>query len=57
MELGLTDSDPVFSSEFPEYLFFLRTKDGKSDIYYIDFPPKESSQPTKLSNYVLNVAI
>ena len=55
-ELGLTDSDPVFSSEFPEYLFFLRTKDGKSDIYYIDFPPKESSQPTKLSNYVLNVA-
>lgn len=55
-ELGLTDSDPVFSSEFPEFLFFLRTKDGKSDIYYIDFPPKESSQPTKLSNYVLNVA-
>ena len=55
-ELGLTDSDPVFSSEFPEYLFFLRTKDGKNDIYFIDFPPKETSVPQKLSDYVLNIA-
>ena len=42
-ELGLVDSDPVFSSEFSEYLFFLRTKDGVSNIYYIDFPPTETS--------------
>ena len=37
-ELGLVDSDPFFSSEFSEYLFFLRTKDSVSNIYYIDFP-------------------
>ena len=55
-ELGLVDSDPVFSSEFPEYLFFLRTKDGVSNIYYIDFPPSENSEPIKLSSYEINIA-
>ena len=55
-ELGLADSDPVFSSEFPGYLFFLRTKDGKSNIYYIDFPPTESSEPKQLTSYEINVA-
>ena len=53
---GLVDSDPVFSSEFPEYLFFLRTKDGVSNIYYIDFPPSENSEPIKLSSYEINIA-
>ena len=55
-ELGLVDSDPIFSSEFPEYLFFLRTKDGVSNIYYIDFPPTETSQPKQLSSYEINIA-
>jgi hypothetical protein len=49
-ELDVADSDPVFSSVFPEYLFFLRTKDGVSNIYYIDFPPNDDSQPKQLSN-------
>ena len=55
-ELGVVDSDPVFSSVFPEYLFFLRTKDGVSNIYYIDFPPNDDSQPKQLSNYEINIA-
>ena len=55
-ELGLVDSDPVFSSEFPEYLLFLRTQNGVSNIYYIDFPPKENSEPQKLSSYEINIA-
>ena len=55
-ELGLVDSDPVFSSEFSEYLFFLRTKDGVSNIYYIDFPPTETSQPHQLSSYEINIS-
>ena len=55
-ELGQTDSDPVFSTEFPEYLLFLRTKDGVSNIYYIDFPPTETSVPKQLSSYELNIA-
>ena len=37
--LGQSDSNPVFSSEFPNLLFFIRTKDGSSQLYYIDFPP------------------
>ena len=55
-ELGITDSDPIFSSEFPDFLFFLRTKDGISNIYYIDFPPLEKSEPRKLSSYEINIA-
>ena len=55
-ELGLVDSDPIFSSEFPEFLFFLRTKDGVSNIYYIDFPPSENSEPKKLSSYEINIS-
>ena len=55
-ELGLTDSNPVFSETFPNHLFFLRTQGGISDIYYIDFPPKETSTPKKLTYYPINVA-
>ena len=55
-ELGLVDSDPVFSSAFPNHLFFLRTKGGVSQIHYIDFPPKEGSEPKALSNYEINVS-
>ena len=42
-ELGFVDSYPVLYSVFPEYLFFLRTKGGVSNIYYIDYPPNEDS--------------
>ena len=54
-ELGQVDSDPIFSSEFPDYLLFLRTKNGVSNIYYIDFPPTETSTPKQLSSYELNI--
>ena len=37
-ELGLVDSDPVFSSEFPEYLFFLRTKMESQIFITLIFP-------------------
>ena len=55
-ELGIVDSDPVFSSEFPEYLLFLRTENGISSIYCIDFPPEDNSKPQKLSEYEINIA-
>ena len=55
-ELGQVDSDPIFSTEFPEYLLFLRTQGGVSNIYYIDFPPTETSVPKQLSSYELNIA-
>ena len=54
-ELGQVDSDPIFSSEFPDYLLFLRTKNGVSNIFYIDFPPTENSVPKQLSSYELNI--
>ena len=53
--LGQSDYNPVFSSEFPDLLFFIRTKDGSSQLYYIDFPPSENSEPTQLTNYVLDI--
>ena len=55
-ELGLTDSNPVFSTEFPNHLFFLRIQNGVSGVYYIDFPPKENSEPKKLTSYPINVS-
>ena len=51
-----TDSDPVFSSEFPNHLFFLRTEAGSSNVYYIDFPPKENAEPQKLTSYEINIS-
>ena len=51
-----TDSDPVFSSEFSNYLFFLRTEAGSSSVYYIDFPPQANAEPIKLTSYEINIA-
>ena len=36
-----TDSDPVFSDQFPNYLFFLRSGSEGSSVYYIAFPLKQ----------------
>ena len=39
---GQSDLSPQFSSSFPNILFFQRSsKDIKSSIYYIQFPPEE----------------
>ena len=51
-----SDSDPIFSSEFPNLLFFLRTESGSSNIYYIDFPPTKNSDPKKLTSYEINIS-
>ena len=51
-----TDSDPVFSSDFPNHLFFLRTKSGSSNVYYIDFPPTKNAEPTQLTTYEINIS-
>ena len=51
-----TDSDPVFSSEFKDKLFFLRSDSTGSSVYYIDFPPKENAEPVKLTSYEISIA-
>jgi hypothetical protein len=47
---GISDSSPLFSSKFPDYVFF--TRDGQ--IRYIKFPPNESTEKDNsilLTNY------
>ena len=51
-----TDSDPVFSDQFPNYLFFLRSGSEGSSVYYIAFPPQAGAEPAKLTNYVISIA-
>ena len=41
--LGQSDSNPIFSSAFPNYLFFQR----KGQILYIPFPPEEITMDVK----------
>ena len=51
-----TDSNPVFSSEFSNILFFLRSESTGSSVYYIDFPPTQNSEPVKLTSYEIDVS-
>ena len=51
-----TDSDPVFSSAFQNYLFFLRSGSDGSNIYYINFPPQVNAEPIKLTSYEIGVS-
>ena len=50
---GVADSSPLFSSKFPDYLFF--TRDGQ--IRYIKFPPEEPGKDNSflLTNYPISI--
>ena len=51
---GISDSSPLFSSKFPDYVFF--TRDGQ--IRYIKFPPNESAEKDNsilLTNYPIYI--
>ena len=56
--LGQSDSNPIFSSAFPNYLFFQR----KGQILYIPFPPEEITIDVKedkseiLASYNISIA-
>ena len=53
---GQSDLSPQFSSSFPNILFFQRSsKDIKSSIYYIQFPPEEEDKSQRLTNYTLPI--
>ena len=51
--IGVSDSSPLFSSKFPDYLFFLRD----DQIRYIKFPPKNNDEDTSVSltNYPISI--
>ena len=51
-----TDSDPVFSSNYDKFLFFLRSDSTGSSVYYIDFPPAENAEPVKLTSYEISIS-
>ena len=51
--IGVSDSSPLFSSKFPDYLFFMRN----GQIRYIKFPPIENEEDTSilLTNYPISI--
>ena len=51
--IGITDSSPLFSSKFPDYLFFMRD----DQIRYIKFPPSNNNEDTSipLTNYPISI--
>ena len=57
---GQTDTSPIFSKAFPNYLFFQRSnQDIKTSIYYIKFPPEEETeqdQSIRLTEYPLPIS-
>ena len=53
--VGQSDTSPMFSSSFPNLLFFLRSNsDIKSSIYYIKFPPSSNIENEDLSKRLTN---
>lgn len=52
---GVVDTNPVFSSQFPDIVFFLSNRDGVNQVYYIGFPPTKEEQPVKLTNSLLDI--
>ena len=56
---GQTDTAPVFSKTFPDYLFFQRSNSNiKTSIYYIKFPPEEETEKdlsVRLTEYPLPI--
>ena len=53
--VGQSDTSPMFSSSFPNLLFFLRSNsDIKPSIYYIEFPPSSNSENEDLSKRLTN---
>ena len=49
---GQADTSPYVSVAFPNYVFFTRSSSEVStSIYYIEFPPKETSEPKRLTSY------
>ena len=57
-ENGQSDTSPVFSSKFPNILFFMRNnKSLTNTLFYMKFPPEENKneEPIQLSNYQINI--
>jgi len=57
-ENGQSDTSPVFSSKFPNILFFMRNnKSITNTLFYMKFPPEENKneEPIQLSNYQINI--
>ena len=56
--LEYQDINPAFSANFPNLIFFLRIKEGRVHIYYMDFLPAtfSASEPVQFTNYPLDVS-
>lgn len=53
---GISDSSPSFSPSFPDFIFFLSNRAGKTQLYYTSFPPTSSpSTPHQLSDVPLDL--
>ena len=52
---GQKDTAPLFSTAFPNHLFFTRSASGKSGLYYMKFPPTEGDEPVQLTSYPISV--
>lgn len=54
---GQKDTSPLFSSKFPNHLFFMRSAGGKTNVFYMKFDPTgEPQEPVQLTSYPLNIA-
>ena len=51
-----SDTNPVFSSKFPDYVFFLRKKEERVHVYYTPLNNPEGVEPTKLTDYPIDIS-
>ena len=52
-----SDNSPIVSEKYNSTIFFLRTQNQRTHLYYINFDPDiEPTEPKKLSNYALDIS-
>jgi dipeptidyl aminopeptidase/acylaminoacyl peptidase len=52
---GFSDMTPLFTPNFKNIVFFLSTRSGRVQVWYINFPPDSQTNPIQLTNYPVDI--
>ena len=52
---GSSHQSPTFNSDYPNLLFFISTESGSSQVWYLAFPPVQSNEPQKLTDFQVDI--
>lgn len=55
VKAGISHQNPSFNPDLPDLLFFISTDSGSSQVWYMKFPPDQTSTPQQFTNYELDI--